>query len=549
MSKRKSTETHTRNRVWIKFGTAEGKEIGRIIIELFDDLVPKTCENFRALITGEKGEGKSGQLLTYSNTILHKIVKDFAICGGDITRSDGTGGESIYGRVFNDENLSAIKHDKKGILTMLNTGKDTNGSQFCITLAASPHLDGVNQAFGSVVKGSKVLKAISESYGTKDGKPIQLIGIVDAGEVPSKFLKQTPTKNKDSKTSSSSSSSTSAVVEKVVPKKKKKTNQNPRVYFDVQIGNKKSGRIIMELRADIVPKTAENFRCLCTGEKGRGKRGKSLHFLNSIFHRVIPNFMLQGGDITRGNGTGGDSIYNGEFRDENFKLKHTKAGILSMANAGKNTNSSQFFICTTATPHLDGKHVVFGSVTAGMNVVRNIEKVGSNSGEPRKKVQITGCGEIDIDGKEMGSQSIASDEEDDKPKKRSGLPLVFFDMAVKGKKIGRIIMKLRSDVVPKTAENFRCLCTGERGSGMTGKKLTYKKSKMHRVIPNFMLQGGDFTRGNGTGGESIYGLKFRDENVSVIFCLMFLILLFLFLFLFVCMFLKYVYRSVTTPTF
>ena len=184
-----------------------------------------------------------------------------------------------------------------------------------------------------------------------------------------------------------------------------------------------------------------------------------------------------------------------------------------------------------------------------MNVVRNIEKVGSNSGEPRKRVQITGCGEIDIDGKEMGSQSIASDEEDDKPKKRSGLPLVFFDMAVKGKKIGRIIMKLRSDVVPKTAENFRCLCTGERGSGMTGKKLTYKKSKMHRVIPNFMLQGGDFTRGNGTGGESIYGLKFRDENVSVIFCLMFLILLFLFLFLFVCMFLKYVYRSVTTPTF
>jgi peptidyl-prolyl isomerase F (cyclophilin D) len=162
---------------------------------------------------------------------------------------------------------------------------------------------------------------------------------------------------------------------------------NPKVFFDIEIAGKPAGRIVIELRADVVPRTAENFRALSTGEKGFGFKG-------SGFHRIIPGFMCQGGDITNGDGTGGRSIYGANFPDENFQLKHTGPGILSMANRGPNTNSSQFFMTTAKTDWLDGKHVVFGAVADGLSVVSAMEAVGSRSGAPSAPVKIAGCGQL-----------------------------------------------------------------------------------------------------------------------------------------------------------
>jgi len=169
---------------------------------------------------------------------------------------------------------------------------------------------------------------------------------------------------------------------------------NPKVALDVSIGGEPAGTLTLELFADVVPKTAENFRALCTGEKGTGKSGKPLSYKGSPFHRIIPNFMIQGGDFTRGNGTGGESIYGEKFGDENFELKHTGPGILSMANAGPNTNGSQFFITVAETPWLDGKHVVFGKVVDGMDVLKKMEEQGSRSGQTKADVVLSDCKQL-----------------------------------------------------------------------------------------------------------------------------------------------------------
>jgi peptidylprolyl isomerase len=168
-----------------------------------------------------------------------------------------------------------------------------------------------------------------------------------------------------------------------------------KAFFDVSIDNHPAGRIVIGMYGDVVPKTVKNFEALCEGTMatmGNNSKNTQLAYAGSSFHRVIPRFMIQGGDFTNHNGTGGLSIYGAKFEDENFQLRHTGPGIVSMANAGKNTNGSQFFICTSKTPHLDGRHVVFGTVVDGWHVVKKVEEQGSSNGATKKQCKITAAG-------------------------------------------------------------------------------------------------------------------------------------------------------------
>lgn len=174
------------------------------------------------------------------------------------------------------------------------------------------------------------------------------------------------------------------------------STSNPQVYFDISIGKQPLGRVTMELFAEVLPKTAENFRCLCTGERGTSPSGNKLHYKGSTFHRIISGFMAQGGDFTAGDGTGGESIYGAKFADESFYFNHNSAGLLSMANSGPHTNGSQFFITFRDTPHLDGRHVVFGKVISGMDLLKELEHVPTINDRPKHPVVISDCGQVTL---------------------------------------------------------------------------------------------------------------------------------------------------------
>ncbi|CAB4427007.1 unnamed protein product [Rhizophagus irregularis] len=217
-----------------------------------------------------------------------------------------------------------------------------------------------------------------------------------------------------------------------------------RCFFDIDIGDVREGRIVFELFDDLIPNTVENFRALCTGEKGIGKSGYPLHYKGSTFHRVIKGFMIQGGDFTRGDGTGGESIYGDKFDDESFDVKHDEPFLLSMANAGPNTNGSQFFITTGKATHLDDKHVIFGIVLKGKSVVRAIENnpTGTND-KPIKKVTIVDCGELKENEDDGVPVPADGDTYEDWPEDESGSlkPEKLLEIAQKVKDIGNDYFK------------------------------------------------------------------------------------------------------------
>lgn len=342
--------------------TSDGAPMGRIVIQLYADMCPIAAENFRALCTGEKGIGFFGKPLHYKGSSIDHIGPGSYIEGGNIishTPEDYKGiGESIYGANFKNEK-SSKEHDRPGTLAMYggDSGTEVNGSHFVICLKGDWYFQKYLPVFGQVVDGLDVVYAINNVALSPSGQPVKPITIADCGQIVS-----------------------------------------TKVFFDIDIGGTKVGRIVMKLYDDTNPKTAKKFRVLCTGEKGICKvSGKPLHYKGSSFYRVIPGTTCHGGDITDGDGTGlGESIYSPDkFEAENFVRKHRGPGVLSMLSSGYGECiGTQFFITTTKTQWLDGKHVVFGQVVEGMEVVEAIDKVGSANGKTTKVVTIVDCGQI-----------------------------------------------------------------------------------------------------------------------------------------------------------
>lgn len=392
-----------------------------------------------------------------------------------------------------------------------------------------------------------------------------------------KQVGQIPSQTKSRSSSRPSSARSSRVNSRTASPARSLIKQNEALvdcqcWIEVAIGGRPKGRMIFDLFWDVAPKTCENFRALCTGEKGRSLiSSKRLHYKGSRFHRVLPGFIIQGGDIINHDGTSGESIYGSSFSDENFVMKHDAAGILSMANAGPDTNGSQFFITTVPTAWLDGKNVVFGRIVEGMYTMKEIEKVGTKGGKPKRLVMITNCGirrkakvestsrtgtpsrtprtstsskranssssrrrRSDSGRRVSSSTSRASRSKTPRTssgtrtpkskgkrssssaasKKERSRSKVFMEFSMDDEPLGRIVIELRNDLVPKTADNFKALCTGEHGHG-------YQGSRIHRIYHDFLIQGGDTTSENGRGGRSSFSTSeddpgfFDNENFSL----------------------------------
>ncbi|KAI0783253.1 peptidyl-prolyl cis-trans isomerase Cpr7 [Abortiporus biennis] len=253
--------------------------------------------------------------------------------------------------------------------------------------------------------------------------------------------------------------------------------ERPITFFDITIGGKPAGRIVFQLYNDLVPKTAENFRALCTGEKGVGSSGKELSYKGSNFHRVIKGFMIQGGDFTAGNGTGGESIYGEKFEDESFPVKHTKPFLLSMANAGPDTNGSQFFITAAPTPHLDGKHVVFGEVIRGKSVVRAVESHPTSSGDvPTEPCTIADCGQLDPSDPSLSEPAKGTDGDlyEDYPEDQD--PLTDGDVQEKPEVALRVAREIR-EIGNKLFKE------GKAEEALSKYQKSIRYLDLHRVLP------------------------------------------------------------------
>ncbi|MFS7932563.1 putative peptidylprolyl isomerase [Helianthus anomalus] len=285
-----------------------------------------------------------------------------------------TGGESIYGECYDVDENFFVPHCEAGMLTMASRGRNKYGSCFYLLFNHLYYLDGFCVVFGKVIKGMDIVKRI-ELLGTPGGKPTSEVKIEECGEIKD-FVD-------------------------IKNNVKEMSKKNPWVFLDLSMNGSSAETIVIELYADVVPKTAENFRALCTGENGVSVTGTPLNYKGVKFHRISKGFGAQGGDISQKySPPGGESIYGKTFEDESSNLSFTEAGMLFMASHGpKNTIGCRFCITFKPLPYLNGRHVVFGKVIKGMEIVQKMDQFGTSEGTPSGLVQITNCGELQEDEK------------------------------------------------------------------------------------------------------------------------------------------------------